>query len=109
MRVCIEKITGKLIESQSGGETHPNPKIDDKEYAQTNLNTLLQNAINAGYEEKDIEIKFVTDAEFQIIMDAQPKPEPTEEQVTEKRIQTRIRELAIKSLKASGGLSEDYK
>lgn len=109
MRVCIEKATGKLIESQSDGEAHPNPKIDDKEYALMNLDTLRQNAINAGYAEADIEVKYVTDAEFQVIMDAIPKPEPTTEQINETKIQTRIRKLAIQGLKASGELPKDYK
>ncbi len=63
MRVCIDKI-GKLIESQSGGET------------QEHLDTLKQNAINAGYKESDIEVKFVTDEEFKAIMEAM-KPVPT--------------------------------
>lgn len=109
MRVCIEKATGKLIESQGGGEIHPNPEINDKEYAQINLNTLLQNAINAGYKEKDIEVKFVSDEEYQVIMDTQPKPEPTEEQINETKIQAKMRELAIEDLKKDGELPEDYK
>ena len=66
MRVCINKSTGKLIESQSGGET------------QEHLDTLKQNAINAGYTEGDIEVKFVTDEEYQIILDSM-KPIPTYE------------------------------
>ena len=64
MRVCINKSTGKLIESQSGGET------------QAHLDTLKQNALNAGYLEADIEVKFVTDAEFETIIEAM-KPIPT--------------------------------
>jgi len=36
--------------------------------------TLLQNALNAGFAEVDIEEKEVTQEEFQIILDAQPKP-----------------------------------
>ena len=66
MRVCIEKSTGKLIESQSGGET------------QAHLDTLKQNALNAGYIEAEIEVKYVTDAEFETIMEAM-KPIPTYE------------------------------
>lgn len=48
-RICIEKSTGKLIEFQSG-------KAD--------LGTLIQNAINAGYDENDIEEKY-TDDDYQ--------------------------------------------
>jgi len=66
MRVCINKSTGRLIESQGGGET------------QAHLDTLKQNAINAGYLESDIEVKFVTDEEYQIILDSM-KPIPTYE------------------------------
>jgi len=66
MRVCINKSTEKLIESQSGGET------------QAHLNTLKKNALNAGYTEADIEVKFVTDAEYQSIIEAM-KPIPTYE------------------------------
>ena len=122
MRVCLEKSTGKLIDSQSGGKVERLPKnkeVSDKEYAgylagcdaleANRLNTLLQNAINQGYKEADIEVKFVTDAEFQIIMDAIPKPEKTSEQLNEEKIQAKIRELAIQSLKASGELPQDYK
>lgn len=67
MRVAINKLNGILIESQSNGETHPDPKVDNVEYAQANLDILKQNAINAGYNEEDIEVKFVTDEEFALI------------------------------------------
>ncbi len=40
------------------------------------LNTLKQNALNAGYLEEDIEVKFVTDEEYQAILEAN-KPIPT--------------------------------
>jgi hypothetical protein len=60
MRVSIQKSTGLLIEMQSDATA----------------GTLLQNAINAGYVEADIEEKEVTLAEWQAILDAQPKPEP---------------------------------
>jgi len=71
MRVCIEKSTGKLIESQSGGDDIP-------ELMEARLDTLKQNVLNAGYSESDIEVKFVTDAEFAAIMEA-IKPIPTYE------------------------------
>ena len=66
MRVCINKKTGRLIESQGGGST------------QAHLDTLKQNALNAGYTEADIEVKYITDAEFAAIMEAM-KPIPTYE------------------------------
>ena len=58
MRVCIEKLTGKLIEAQSGGD-ESNPQ---------HLQALITNAINAGYSEADTEAKYITDAEFDIMM-----------------------------------------
>jgi len=64
MRISIEKSTGRLIESQSGGET------------QEHLDTLIQNAINTGYAKEDVEVKFVDDAEFAEIMEKM-KPIPT--------------------------------
>jgi len=82
MRVSINKLTGKLIECQSGGRTHPDPKINDGEYALTNLDVLRQNAIRAGHLEKDIEVKFVTDAEYETLLEALI-PEPTEEEIAE--------------------------
>jgi len=90
MRVCINKKTGKLIESQGGGET------------QAHLDTLKQNAINAGYLESDIEVKFVTDAEFETIMEAM-KPIPTEKQLYEIAIKAKeaeiLRRMAIAEIK----------
>ncbi len=100
MRICIEKSTGKLIESQSGGRTHPTPEVDDKKYAQANLDVLIQNAVNAGYTEEDVEVKFVSDEEFQAIMDAIPLPEPNEEEIYEAKIQSKIREIAIREIEA---------
>jgi len=92
MRVSINKLTGKMIESQSGGETHPDPKIDDEEYALTNLDTLRQNAIRAGHLEKDIEVKFVTEVEHAALMEAN-KPEPTEEELYEATIKVKEAEI----------------
>ena len=99
MRVAINKSTGKLIESQSGGET------------QEHLDTLKQNALNAGYKEKDIEVKFVTDAEFETLMDFTTAPTSDEilKKEQEAKIQAKIRDLAIKDLKKDGELPHDYK
>jgi len=90
VRVCIDKDTGKMIESQSGGRTHP--KIDDKVYAETNLETLRQNAINSGYNLKDIEVKFVTDVEFKELIETS-KPIPTTEQIYEEQIKLKEKEI----------------
>lgn len=66
MKICIEKPTNKLIEMQSDATA----------------GTLIQNAVNAGYAESEIEEREVTQEEFQAILDAQPKPpiEPTLEE-----------------------------
>jgi len=63
MRVCIKKADGRLIESQSGGET------------QAYLDTLIQNAINAGYNEADIEAKFIPDADLPALIESSKTPE----------------------------------
>ncbi|MFH0893966.1 MAG: hypothetical protein V2A54_05980, partial [Bacteroidota bacterium] len=72
--LCI-KNDGKIIEMMGGGIVDRLPREDsqfktDKEYADyltrcdaleaLRLGTLKQNAINAGYKEGDIEVKWVT-------------------------------------------------
>jgi len=63
MRILIEKSTGRLIESQSGGET------------QEHLDTLIQNAINAGYREIDIDAKFIPNEDLAALIEASKTPE----------------------------------
>jgi cobalamin biosynthesis protein CbiD len=96
-RICINKKTGELIEMQSGGWT------ENKELADARLNTLKQNALNAGYAEKDIEVKWATPEETEA---AKPKVEPDQ---TEALIRQEIRQLAIDSLKSKGKLKETVK
>jgi len=67
-RVCLTK-DGKLIEMQSGGDDRP-------DLMEMRLNTLKQNALNAGYKEDEIEVKWVTDEEWAAIKEAN-KPIPT--------------------------------
>ena len=62
MRVCIERSSGKLIESQSG---------DHAAYG-----ALLGNAVSAGYAAEDVEEKVVTQEEWQVLFDA-TTPAPT--------------------------------
>ena len=52
MRICLVKATQKLLEAQSLAAE----------------GTLLQNAVNAGYNISDIEEKVVTDAEFATLL-----------------------------------------
>jgi hypothetical protein len=59
MRVCLLKSNGKIIESQSGGET------------QDHLNTLMENAIRSGYLADQVEVKHMDDAEFEALFKQQ--------------------------------------
>ncbi|MCP3684334.1 MAG: hypothetical protein GY861_16775, partial [bacterium] len=63
MRVCIDKKSGKLIESQSGND-------------ESKLNALKENAIQAGYKETGIELSIVTDDVFKVLLEA-AAPEKT--------------------------------
>ena len=65
MRVCIQKSTGQLLSSQSGGET------------QEHLDTLIANAVSAGYSENDLDAHFCDDAKFAEIMAKQHESEKT--------------------------------
>ena len=98
MRVSIDKLTGKMIESQSGGETHPDLKIDDKAYAAANLEVMLQNAINAGHKLEDIEVKYVTDAEYEALIEAS-KPVPTSAELSELAITAKMAEISNRELR----------
>ena len=84
-RVCIEKSTGKLIEMQSGG-------YEDEKLRDARLDTLKQNALNAGYKEEDIEVKFVTEEEYEALMEAN-KPELTKEELYEVAIKAKEAEI----------------
>jgi len=57
-RICILKATKRIYEMQGGGDDRP-------ELMEARLNTLKQNAINAGHLEADIEVKWVTNAEYE--------------------------------------------
>jgi len=116
-RIARLKSTGKLIEMQSGGKVEIRPKndaISDKEYEvyltassaleDARLDTLRKNAINAGYDEKDIEVKWVTEAEWaaiRAIID-QPTAEQIAEQEKEVLIQAKMREMAEAELIKEG-------
>jgi len=57
MRICIVKATKQIIEMQGGEDDRP-------DLSEMRLNTLKQNALNAGHAEADIEVKWVTEAEY---------------------------------------------
>lgn len=93
-RVCLTK-DGKLIEMQSGGD-------DRSDLMEMRLSTLKQNAFNAGYKEDEIEVKWVTNAEW-VVMQAdlnRPTPDQIEEAKIQAEMQRILREQAIASLKA---------
>ncbi|MDD4984508.1 MAG: hypothetical protein PHQ43_01775 [Dehalococcoidales bacterium] len=98
-RISIEKSTGKLIEMQSGG-------YDDEKLRNARLDTLRQNAINAGYDEKDIEVKWITDKEWATIEETlnRPTPEQIAAQEREALIQKKMREMAEAELVKEGKL-----
>ena len=58
MRVLIRKSDNLLIEEQSSATA----------------GTLIQNALNYGFKETEVEEKEVTIEEFKLILDSQPKP-----------------------------------
>ena len=59
MRICILKTTGRLIEAQSNDAA--------------SLDNLIENAKAAGFLEKEIEVKIVSDMEYQEILDNLPE------------------------------------
>ena len=89
MRVAINKLTGKMIESQSGGDT------------QAHLDTLRQNALGSGFKEKDIEVKFVDHAEY-IVLKALSVEPPTQQEIRAEKIQNEMLKIAEDSLIAKG-------
>lgn len=60
-RICILKSTGKILEMQSGGS-------EDDTLRDSRLDTLRINARNAGFAEDEIEVKWVTDEEWTILL-----------------------------------------
>lgn len=61
MRVCIEKATGKLLESQAGDD----PKL---------LQTLVDNAVYAGFKASDVQVYVATDVQYKALLDAVAPP-----------------------------------
>jgi hypothetical protein len=55
-RIAIQKSTSKIIEYQSGN---------------AELGTLTQNAINAGYDEADVEEKYIEYSDYKVLADAE--------------------------------------
>jgi hypothetical protein len=102
-RICTEIKTGKRIELQGGGDSHSALKdkaLDD--YRKMNLDTLKKNAINQGYKEEEIEVKFITDEEAQVwfnMIEKENAKIPKGKSAQELKIEdleTRISKLEIK-------------
>ena len=113
---------GRLIEMQSGGVVDRLPReafkadadyqaylADCEAIEASRLDTLRQNAINAGYAEDEIEVRWVSDEEWAVIRAGlnQPPPEQIAAQEKEALIQAKIREQAISALVAEGKLTAD--
>ena len=79
-RVCFEKSTGKLIEFQSGDAP---------------LGTLTQNQVNGGYNKDDIEEKYVTKEEWQVIEEEQIR-KPAKEKEKQQRQEKAQKEEAFR-------------
>lgn len=83
MRVSINKLTGRLIESQSGGDMPPiNPDWTPEElnaaiaaYRAANLQTLIDNAVRQGHKAEEIEAKFIPYKDLPALIEASKMPE----------------------------------
>ena len=80
-RICIEKSTGKLIEYQSGN---------------AELGTLVKNAENSGYKKEDVEEKYVTAEEWQVIEEEQIK-KPAREKAEQEKIVKKQKKATLKT------------
>jgi hypothetical protein len=89
---------------QGGGDDNP-------DLMEMRLDTLRQNALNSGYKEDEIEVKWITDEEWAVIRAEliKPTPEQISEQEKEALIQAKIREQAIATLITEGKLDQDGK
>jgi len=67
-RISVQLSTNKILEMQDGGET------DDIILADARLNTLKQNAISNGINETDVKVSWVTDQEYNDLIESQKAP-----------------------------------
>jgi hypothetical protein len=101
MRVCYEKLTGKLIEAQSGGDyldfgpqstsTNDQMEAETVAYRQSNLETLRANAISHGWSANDIVVEFATPEEWSVFIN-QIKSENAEINKAAREAATKIEE-----------------
>ena len=98
-RVCLEKSTGKLIEYQSGNvnDDIQNFPLEQREKIKfERLNSLKQNAINAGYTEENIIVKEINSKEWKIIKQTQII-KPAQDLAMQKELERQVKEQAIKT------------
>lgn len=97
--IALCTVNGGFFEMLGGG-------YEDEKLRDIRLDTLKQNALNAGYKEDDIEVKWITNEEWAAIEATlnQPTPEQIAEQEREALIQAKIREMAVAALIAEGKL-----
>ena len=78
-------------------------ELATEEYRQVNLDTLRKNAINDKHKLADIEVKFVTQEEYETLLEAS-KPEPTETELYEAKVKAKeaeiLRGMAIAEIEA---------
>lgn len=105
-RVCVQKSTGKLIEYQSGNvnDLMADGTLPPEEIKENRLNSLKQNAINAGYPADDIEVKEITPQEWEKIKYEQ-MTKPAQELARQRELE---RQIAESEIKIKLNLSDEY-
>jgi hypothetical protein len=93
MRVCIETSTGKLIEAQSGD--------------QAPLDTLLANALAAGYAAEAVEVKVVDEETYQALLTPSPALDEAKKAACA-RIDARAEALRLTVLTPGSGQMSAY-
>jgi hypothetical protein len=98
MRICYVTATNKLIESQSGGE------------GQESLDVMFSNAVNSGYNIKDITAKFVSEEEFKAFLSLPINlpPQPPVQPETNMTIKSLTVILVKKKVLLIGDLPEPF-
>jgi len=114
-RISILKATKKILEMQGGGIVDRLPRENeqfktDKDYQiylakcdaleAMRLDTLKKNAINAGYKEGDIEVKWVTEAEYEAAKAVDPNEISRIAEQEVAKVKAKLAELDLKSIRS---------
>jgi hypothetical protein len=109
-RVCYEKTSGRIIEMQSGGMVGRLPKESfmGEEYAKYStdcdaleadrLQTLIDNAVNAGWNEKDIVCEFMDDKQYEAAQALDPQTIAMDQEVKATQAKMDTAQTTLKSL-----------